>query len=180
MGKISMNSKDIIQLRDNICKTKSKYWKIIKSENVMTKKAKKAGMGSGFDLFVLYNQITQLSDKLIKVKLMLNAINNGIKTFNFEEAKKTHYYTIYKACEQKELYVKWDDILKHSALNPATKSKLGKANSKIETFTAAKITSIKKKLQLEINKLDSEIQKFNDETTLEIEEDNDIKTLIAA
>ena len=92
-----MNSKDIIQLRDNICKTKSKYWKIIKSENVMTKKAKKAGMGSGFDLFSLYNQITQLSDKLIKIKLMLNAINNGITN---EQVNKADYLT--KQLEQRE------------------------------------------------------------------------------
>ncbi len=89
---MKLNSKDIIIARDNICKTKTKYWRIIRSENVMTKKAKLAGMGSGFDLTQLYNQITQMSDTLIK--LMLNAINNGTKKFNFEDAKKTHYYTI--------------------------------------------------------------------------------------
>lgn len=101
---MKLTSKDIIAQRDNICKTKTKYWRIIKAENVMTKKAKAAGMGSGFDLKALHNQILQMSDKLIKIKLMLNAINNGITTFNFEEAKKTHYYTIYLACEKKS---KW-------------------------------------------------------------------------
>ena len=37
---MKLNSKDIIALRDKICKTKTKYWRIIKSENIMTKKAK--------------------------------------------------------------------------------------------------------------------------------------------
>lgn len=98
---MKLSSKDIIIARDNICKTKTKYWRIIRSENVISKKAKAAGMGSGFDLTQLHNEILQMSNTLIKIKLMLNAINNGIKEFNFEEAKKTHYYTIYAACEKK-------------------------------------------------------------------------------
>ncbi len=171
---MKLNSKDIIIARDNICKTKTKYWRIIRSENVMTKKAKLAGMGSGFDLNQLYNQITQMSDTLIKIKLMLNAINNGITKFNFEDAKKTHYYTIYAACEKKEQLAHWEEILKKSTINPATKAKAGaKGTGKIEIFSSAKITSIKKKLQLEINKLDADIAKFNGEAELEIDGDFD-------
>lgn len=178
---MKLTSKDIIAQRDNICKTKTKYWRIIKAENVMTKKAKAAGMGSGFDLKALHNQIIQMSDKLIKIKLMLNAINNGITKFNFEEAKKTHYYTIYLACEKKEQLAQWDEILVKHTINPTTKAKAGvKGTGKIETFTSAKIASIKKNLQLEINKLDAEIAKFNDETTLEVTNDEDIEKLLAA
>lgn len=180
MKSMKLNSKDIIAQRDNLCKTKTKYWRIIKAENVMTKKAKAAGMGSGFDLKALHNQILQMSDKLIKIKLMLNAINNGITTFNFEEAKKTHYYTIYLACEKKEQLAQWEEILNKHTINPSTKAKAGiKGTGKIETFTSAKIASIKKNLQLEINKLDSDIAKFNDTTTLEITSDDDIKELMA-
>lgn len=180
MKSMKLNSKDIIAQRDNLCKTKTKYWRIIKAENVMTKKAKTAGMGSGFDLKALHNQILQMSDKLIKIKLMLNAINNGITTFNFEEAKKTHYYTIYLACEKKEQLAQWEEILNKHTINPSTKAKAGiKGTGKIETFTSAKITSIKKNLQLEINKLDADIVKFNDTTTLEITSDDDIKELMA-
>lgn len=177
---MKLTSKDIIAQRDNICKTKTKYWRIIKAENVMTKKAKAAGMGSGFDLKALHNQILQMSDKLVKIKLMLNAINNGITKFNFEEAKKTHYYTIYLACEKKEQLAQWDEILTKHTINPATKAKAGvKGTGKIEIFTSAKIASIKKNLQLEINKLDADIAKFNDNTTLEITDDSDIKELMA-
>lgn len=180
MKSMKLNSKDIIAQRNNLCKTKTKYWRIIKAENVMTKKAKAAGMGSGFDLKALHNQILQMSDKLIKIKLMLNAINNGITTFNFEEAKKTHYYTIYLACEKKEQLAQWEEILNKHTINPSTKAKAGiKGTGKIETFTSAKIASIKKNLQLEINKLDADIAKFNDTTTLEITSDDDIKELMA-
>ena len=81
---IKFTSSNIINLRDEICKTKTKYWKIIKSENIMSNKEKKAGVGSGFDLKVLHNQILQMSEKLIKTKLMLNAINNGITKFDYD------------------------------------------------------------------------------------------------
>lgn len=185
MNKKSMKltSKDIITMRDTICKTKTRYWRIIKSENIMSKSAKKAGLGSGFDLNMLYNQILQMSDKLIKIKLMLNALNNGLTTFNYDEAKKTHYYNIYLACEKKELLAHWEEILKKATINPATKAKAGtKGTGKTETFTSAKIASINKKLQLEINKIDADIAKFNDETTLDITDDDaaDFESLMAA
>lgn len=178
---MKLNSKDIIALRDKICKTKTKYWRIIKSENIMSKKAKAAGMGSGFDLKSLHNEILQMSDTLIKIKLMLNAINNGITKFNYDDAKKTHYYTIYLACEKKEQLAHWEEILKKHTINPATKAKAGvKGTGKIETFTSAKIASIKKTLQLDINKLDADIAKFNDNTTLEVDNADEFKQFIAA
>lgn len=185
MSKKSMklSSKDIIIARDNICKTKTRYWRIIKSENIMSKSAKKAGMGSGFDLNMLHNQILQMSEQLIKIKLMLNAINSGITTFNYEDAKKTHYYNIYLACEKKEQLAHWEEILKKSTINPATKAKAGaRGTGKTETFTSAKITSIKKKLQLEINKIDAEIAKFNEDATLELDENDttDLSSMMAA
>lgn len=178
---IKFTSKDIINLRDEICATKTRYWRIIKSENIMAKKAKAAGMGSGFDLNMLHNKILQMSDQLIKIKLMLQAINNGITTFNYEDAKKTHYYNIFKACELKEQLSHWEEILKKSTISPAVKAKAGvKGTGKKETFTSAKITSIKKTLQLEINKVDAAIAKFNEETTLTVDDDTDISKLIVA
>jgi len=172
-------SKDIIALRNEICLTKTRYWRIIQAENVMTIKAKKAKVGSGMDLAVLYNKILQMSETLIKLKLMLNAINNGIKTFNYDDAKKTHYYNIYRACELKEQLAHWEEILKKATINPATKAKAGKAGTgKKETFTSAKIGSIKNKLQLEINKVDEEIARFNNEATLTIDNDDFIKDMV--
>lgn len=177
---IKFTSSNIISLRDEICKTKTRYWKIIKSENIMSNKEKKAGVGSGFDLKALHNQILQMTDKLIKTKLMLNAINNGVTKFDFDEAKKTHYYRIYKACELKEQLAHWEEILKKHTLNPALKAKAGvKGLGKTEVFTSAKIASIKKNLQLEINKIDAEIAKFNENTTLEVIDDDFTSDVVA-
>lgn len=182
---INLSSKNLIELRDELSKTKTRYWKIIKSENVMSKKAKNAGLGSGFDLAALHNKILQMSDQLIKVKLMLQTINNAVSgeaiTFNFEDAKKTHYYNIFKACELKEQLSHWEEVLKKHTINPATKAKAGaKGTGKVETFTSAKIASIKKKLQLEINKVDATIADFNDSTVITVIDDDDIFEKTAA
>lgn len=173
---IKTSSKSLIALRDSICKDKTRYWRIIKSENVMSIKAKKAGIGSGFDLAALHNKILQMSDTLIKVKLMLNDINRGVTKFDYEEAKKSHYYNIFKASELKEQLAHWEEIMKKATLNPVAKAKAGSAGKslgKTETFTSDKINAIKKKLQLEINKIDGEIAKFNESASIEITDDND-------
>lgn len=174
---ITLDSASIINLRDKYSATKTKYWRIIKSENIMSISAKKAGMGSGFDLKALYNQILQMSENLIKIKLMLNAINNAPSdepiTFNYEDAKKTHYYNIYKACELKEQIAHWEEILKKHTINPATKAKAGgKGTGKIEIFTSAKIASIKKNIQLEINKYDKKLESFNKKMKITIIDDD--------
>ena len=169
-----LTSKDLIIARDNICKTKTRYWRIIKTENIMPTKAIKTNIGSGFNLKVLYNKILQMSNTLVKIKLMINAINSGITTFNYDDAKKTHYYNIYVASELKEHLAHWEEILKKSTINPAAKAKAGaKGTGKKETFSSAKITSIKKNLQLEINKIDALIAKYNEDTTLSIIDNDD-------
>lgn len=177
-----MNSKDIIIARKKLDENITKYWHIIKTENVMSNKAVKAGVGSGLDLKELYNQITQMSITRIKLKLMLNAINNGISDFNYEEEKKKHYYTIFAACEEKEKLAHWKDIIKKT-IDPKEKSRKGmKGTGKREIFSSAKITSLINALQLDINKLDTKISEYNDKTSISIETetDSDITTLLAA
>lgn len=183
MGKsIKLNSKDIIIAREKCDKMITKYWGIITSENVMSKKAKDAGLGSGFDLKQLYNQILQMSQQRIKLKMMLNMINNGITKFDKID-DTVNNYTIFAAGEAKELKAKWQIILKSHTLNPIAKAKKTKsATSKIETFSKEKINSILAKIQLDINKYNAALQKFNDETTLEIDSDeinNNFKNLFA-
>ena len=177
-----MNSKDIIIARKKLDETITKYWHIIKTENVMPIKAVNAGVGSGLDLKELYNKITQMSEARIKLKLMLNAINNGIGTFNYEEEKKKHYYTIFAACEEKEKVAHWKDIIKKT-IDPKEKARKGaKGTGKREIFTSAKITSLINTLQLSINKLDTKIEEYNNKTTIEFDADDNenIKNLIAA
>lgn len=177
-----MNSKDIIIARKKLDETITKYWHIIKTENVMSTKAVKMGMGSGLDLKELYNQITQMSNTRIKLKLMLNAINNGISEFNYNEEKKKHYYTIFAASEEKEKLAHWKDIIKKT-IDPKEKARKGmKGTGKREIFSSAKITSLINAIQLDINKLDAKIEEYNNKTSIDFntEIDDDITKLLIA
>lgn len=177
--KTTMNSKDIIIARKKLDETITKYWHIIKTENVMSNKAIKAGIGSGLDLKELYNKITQMSETRIKLKLMLNAINNGTFTFNYEEEKKKHYYTIFAASEEKEKVSHWKEIIKKT-IDPKEKARKGlKGTGKREIFSSAKITSLINSLQLNINKFDAKIEEYNNETSIDIGTDTDIEKLLA-
>ena len=143
-----------------------KSWKTIRGENIMSTKEIKAGLGSGKDLKALYNYITQMQEKRIKIKGMLMYLNMGYTTFDFAAFEKTNNYNIFAACEAKEAITQLSLI---PTLNPTEKAKKGKNNmSKKETFTSAKIASLKKELQLKANKYDSAMEKFNNETTIDI------------
>ena len=166
-----MNSKDIIITRDNASKKITNYWHIIRTENVLPKKQVAAGKYSGYDLKELYNQILQYTEARVIAKGMLNSINMGIKTFNKEDFKKTHYYTIYMACEKKEQLAQLKMVLL-KCINPATKAAAGKLGlGKREVFSHAKISSMISKTQLEINELQAKIDKFNESASIETIDD---------
>lgn len=169
---MKLNSKDIIATRDKLCAQKTHDWKIIISENVMSKKAIANGLGArgkGVDLNNLYNEILQNGEKLIKIKGMLQYLNMGVFTFNFDEFKKTHYYKIFLLSEKNELLSKLEELMKKNTINPATKAKAGKKGTGLsEIFSTAKISSMKKKLQLEINAIKSEIEEYNSSTSIDI------------
>lgn len=160
-----LNSSNIINIRKKLDADISKYWKIIRHENIMSNKEIKAGLGSNFDLKVLYNQITQMQEKRIKIKGILAYLNMGYTTFDFEEFKKTNNYNIFAACEAKEAIAQLNMI---PTINPTEKAKKGKINmAKKEIFTSAKIAALKKELQLEANKYDAALEKFNNNTSIE-------------
>ena len=180
--KTTMNSKDIIIARKKLDQDITKYWHIIKTENVMSNKAVKMGVGSGLDLKVLYNKISQMAITRIKLKLMLNAINNGVSSFNYEDEKKKHYYTIFAACEEKEKIAHWKDIIKKT-IDPKEKARKGmKGTGKREIFSSAKITSLINEIQLNINNLDEKIDKYNNSTSIsfDAETDSDMTNLLTA
>ena len=163
---IKLNSGNIISIREKLNKEITKSWKTIRNENIMSNQEIKAGMGSGKDLKALYNYITQLQEKRIIIKGLLMYLNAGKTAFDYEEFKKTNNYSIFAACEAKEAFTQLSLI---PTLNPTEKAKKGKANmNKKETFTSAKIASLKKTLQLDINKYDTAIEKFNNETDISI------------
>ena len=143
---IKLNSSNIINIRKNLDAEITKSWKTIRNENVMSTKEIKAGLGSGKDLKALYNYITQLQDKRIKIKGMLMYLNLGITTFDYEAFKKTNNYSIFAACEAKEALAQLSLI---PTLNPIEKAKKGKAS-------------------LEANKHDAAMEKFNKNTDIDI------------
>lgn len=100
---IKLNSANIITIRKNIDITINKYWRIIRAENLMSKKAIAAKQGSGLDLKSLYNQIMQLSEKRIMIKGILVALNTGTTTFSYEDFKKTNNYSILQHVRQRRL-----------------------------------------------------------------------------
>ena len=163
---IKLNSANIITIRKNIDTTINKYWRIIRAENLMSKKAVAAKQGSGLDLKSLYNQIMQLSEKRIIIKGILVALNTGTKTFSYEDFKATNNYSIFAACEAKEAIAQLKMI---KTLDPATKAKKGlKSMPKREIFSSAKIAQLIHEQQLLANKFDLNLEKFNNNTSIDV------------
>ena len=163
---IKLNSANIISIRKNLDVTINKYWKIIRAENLMSKKAVAAKQGSGLDLKSLYNQIMQMTEKRIMIKGILVALNTGTTTFSYEDFKKTNNYSIFAACEAKEAIAQLKMV---KTLDPSTKAKKGlKAMPKREVFSSAKIAQLIHEHQLLANKFNSNLEKFNNDTSVEI------------
>jgi len=162
---IKFKAADLINIRKSIDAEITKSWHTIRQENIMSSKETKLGLGSGKDLKALYNRITQLQQKRIKVKALIMYLNLGQTAFDIEEFKKTNNYNIFAACEAKEAIAQLKMI---PTLDPTAKAKKAKsvANKK-ETFTSAKIASLLKNIQLEANKYDAEMEKFNTNTEIE-------------
>lgn len=165
---IKLNAANILSLKKKIDIDITKYSHIIRDENVMSKKAKAAGQGSGMDLKALYNTIQQLRSKRIMLKGMIQYLNMGTTTFNYDEFKKTNYYAIFSACEAKEDITLLKMI---KTLNPQLKAQKGKKNiGSTETFSKEKIAQLIHNQQLEANKFDAMLSKFNTDATIELDD----------
>ncbi len=164
---IKLNSGKIITMRDDINSKKKKYWNYIKAENLLSKKEIKNGYRT-HDLKELYNEITQMAEKLVYIKGMLFYLNMGMTEFDKEKFKKTNNYSIFMACEMKEAICQLKMI---PTLDQKTKAQKGlKAMSKDEVFTSAKIAALIKDLQLKANKFDANMENFNNNTEISIDE----------
>ena len=177
---IKLNAANTLSIKKKIDNDITKFSHIIRDENVMSKKAKAAGQGSGLDLKSLYNTIQQLRAKRIMLKGMIQYLNMGMTTFSYEDFKKTNYYAIFSACEAKEDITLLKMI---KTLNPQLKAQKGKKNiGSTETFSKEKIAQLIHDQQLEANKFDAMLEKFNTDATIEISGDksDDFKEYIAA
>ena len=167
---IKLNAANTLSIKKKIDNDITKFFHIIRDENVMSKKAKAAGQGSGLDLKSLYNTIQQLRAKRIMLKGMIQYLNMGTTTFSYEDFKKTNYFAIFSACEAKEDITLLKMI---KTLNPQMKAQKGKKNiGSTETFSKEKIAQLIHDQQLEANKFDAMLEKFNTSATIEISEEN--------
>ena len=157
----SINSKNIIYKRKELSNEITKYWNIIKSENIIPKGEKRS-----YDLKDLLNTITEKADERIMLKLYLQCINMGYKKFS-ELPVTNNYLTIFTLSEKTEQLFHLNKI---KTIDPKLKLKKGKKNlDTSEGLTFDYISKLKNKLQMEINKLTKDIEDFNNKTELDIE-----------
>lgn len=158
----SITSKYIITRRKELSNEITKYWNIIKNENVIPTGAKR-----NFDLKALILDIQAKAEERILLKLYLQCINMGYKKFS-ELPITNNYLDIFTLSEKQEQLF---HLSKIKTLDPKLKRAKGKKNlDKTEELTSAYISSLKAKLQLEINTLNKKIEDFNNGAELNIEE----------
>lgn len=158
----SITSKYIITRRKELSNEITKYWNIIKNENVIPTGAKR-----NFDLKALILDIQEKAEERILLKIYLQCINMGYKKFS-ELPKNNNYLDIFTLSEKQEQLF---HLSKIKTLDPKLKRAKGKKNlNKTEELTSAYINSMKAKLQLEINALNKKIEDFNNDAELSIEE----------
>lgn len=157
----SITSKYAKNRRDELSKDITKYWTIIKNENIISK-----GTIRNYDLKVLLTEIQEMAEERILMKLYLQCINMGYKKFSDLPAEN-NYYTIFSLSEKQEQLFHLGKI---KTIDPKIKRAKGKKNLNIsEELTSAYISNIKNKLQIEINKLNKDLEDFNDKAELDIE-----------
>lgn len=157
----SITAKYAKNRRDELSKDITKYWTIIKNENIISKETIR-----NYDLKVLLTKIQEMAEERILMKLYLQCINMGYKKFSDLPAEN-NYYTIFSLSEKQEQLFHLGKI---KTIDPKIKRAKGKKNLNIsEELTSAYISNIKNKLQIEINKLNKDLEDFNDKAELDIE-----------
>lgn len=157
----SITSKYIIDRRKELSNNITKYWNIIKNENVIPKDGKR-----NYDLKALLTKIEEMADERILLKLYLQCINMGYKKFS-ELSENNNYLAIFTLSEKSEQLF---HLSKIRTIDQKLKRSKGKKNlNTTEELTSSFINMRINKIQLEVNKLEKEIENFNNSATLEIE-----------
>lgn len=157
----SITSKYIIDRRKELSNNITKYWNIIKNENVIQKDGKR-----NYDLKALLTKIEEMADERILLKLYLQCINMGYKKFS-ELPENNNYLAIFTLSEKSEQLF---HLSKIRTIDQKLKRSKGKKNlNTTEELTSSFINMRINKIQLEVNKLEKEIENFNNSATLEIE-----------
>lgn len=157
----SITSKYAKDRRDTLSKEITKYWTIIKNENIISKQTVR-----NYDLKAVLSKIQEMAEERILMKLYLQCINMGYKNFS-ELPTENNYYTIFTLSEKQEQLFHLGKI---KTIDPKIKRAKGKKALKVtEELTSAYISNMKNKIQLEINKLNKDLEDFNEKAELNIE-----------
>lgn len=157
----SITSKYIITQRKELSNEITKYWNIIKNENVIP-----IGATRNFDLKKLLELIQEKAEERLMLKLYLQCINMGYKKFS-ELPLTNNYMAIFTLSEKTEQLFHLNKI---KTIDPKLKRSKGKKSlNTTEELTSDFINNMKNKLQLEINKLNKDIEEFNNKAELDLE-----------
>lgn len=162
MKSITTNIKPniLITKRDKLTDEISRYWRIIKTENVIKK-----GFKRNYDLKTLLVTIRAMYDELLIVKLRIQCTNMGMK---FKDLPKdANIINIYKLSSLNEYYVKLGELIEKHTINPVLKAKKGKRALTItEELTRSYLRGKQNECTLNLNELRKAIADFNDNTDL--------------
>lgn len=162
MKSITTNIKPniLITKRDKLTDEISRYWRIIKTENVIKK-----GFKRNYDLKALLVTIRAMYDELLIVKLRIQCTNMGMK---FKDLPKdANIINIYKLSSLNEYYVKLGELIEKHTINPVLKAKKGKhALTITEELTRSYLRGKQNECTLNLNELRKAIADFNDNTDL--------------
>ena len=162
MKSITTNIKPniLITKRDKLTDEISRYWRIIKTENVIKK-----GFKRNYDLKVLLVTIRAMYDELLIVKLRIQCANMGMK---FKDLPKdANIINIYKLSSLNEYYVKLGELIEKHTINPVLKAKKGKRALTItEELTRSYLRGKQNECTLNLNELRKAIADFNVNTDL--------------
>lgn len=162
MKSITTNIKPniLITKRDKLTDEISRYWRIIKTENVIKK-----GFKRNYDLKALLVTIRAMYDELLIVKLRIQCANMGMK---FKDLPKdANIINIYKLSSLNEYYVKLRELIEKHTINPVLKAKKGKRALTItEELTRSYLRGKQNECTLNLNELRKAIADFNDNTDL--------------
>ena len=156
----SITSKYIITRRKELSNEITKYWNIIKNENVISKESKR-----NYDLKALLTKIDEMADERMMLKLYLQCINMGYKKFS-ELPVTNNYLAIFELSEKSEQLF---HLSKIRTIDQKLKRAKGKKNlDTTEELTAAFIGARINKIQLKVNELEKQIEDFNNKAALDI------------
>jgi replicative superfamily II helicase len=144
---MKVTPKSLIEKREILIKEIKKNWERIKLYNSIPKNITRQ-----FDVKVVYDLIKVEALKLVKVKVAIQAINMGLKSMN-DLPENNSYESIYILSQLKEQKVKLKQI-------PTRGDDVILSKKFIESEIA--------KLDLEIDKIETELEKYNSSAEFDI------------